>query len=419
MIQRPTFKQTAFLLTQNREVLFGGAAGGAKSSGLLLAALQYVDIPNYAAILFRRTYADLAKPGALMDRAYDWLQGTDASWSEQKHLWRFPSGASLSFGHLDIEKDKYDYQSAEFQFIGFDELTHFTETQYRYLFSRLRRLKDSPIPLRVRAASNPGGVGHEWVYRRFFTDHARGRVFISSKLEDNPHLDRVEYERALNELDPVTRKQLRHGDWEVRASGEYFKREWIRTIDAPPAPVRRVRYWDFAATELTKKNKDPDWCVGALVSMSRAGGYVVEDMVRFRKPPAATEAEVTRVARSDGPGVEQHFEQEPGSSSKLFIAHLQGAVLQGHAVYGHTVHKDKTTRAKPFSAACEQGRVTVVRGAWNTAWFDEMESFPTGGHDDVVDASAGGFNQLHISGSTALIKPLTPAVRHGLGALEM
>lgn len=420
MIQRPTFKQTAFLLTQNREVLFGGAAGGAKSSGLLLSALQYVDVPNYAAILFRRTYADLAKPGALMDRAMEWLQGTDAQWSEQKHLWRFPSGASLSFGHLDIEKDKYDYQSAEFQFIGFDELTHFTETQYRYLFSRLRRLKGSAVPLRVRAASNPGGSGHEWVYRRFFTENAPGRVFISSKLEDNPHLDREEYERALDELDPVTRKQLRHGDWEVREAGEYFKREWIRTVDFAPAAVRRVRYWDFASTEASKKNKDPDWCVGTLVSSSRgSNSYVIEDVVRFRKPPAATEAEIRRVALMDGRSVEQHFEQEPGASSKLFISHLQGEVLKGYAVYGHTVHKDKVTRAKPFSAACEQQRVSIVRGPWNSQWLDEMESFPTGGHDDVVDASSGGYNQLHRSGDNRKVPQLQPAQRMGLGASGM
>jgi len=94
-----------------------------------MAALQYVDVPGYAAILFRRTFRDLALPGALMDRAGEWLGGTDAHWDAQNATWRFPSGATLSFGYLEHEQDKYRYQSAEFQFCGFDELAQFAESQ--------------------------------------------------------------------------------------------------------------------------------------------------------------------------------------------------------------------------------------------------------------------------------------------------
>ncbi|MFN7135392.1 MAG: terminase large subunit domain-containing protein, partial [Myxococcales bacterium] len=179
----PTDRQRAFLLYNGREALYGGAAGGGKSDALLMAALQYADVPGYSAVLFRRTYADLAKPEALMDRANEWLRGADAKWNEQRKQWRFPSGAVLSFGHLEHENDKYEYQGAAYQFIGFDELTQFTRTQYLYLFSRLRRLKGLPVPLRVRAGSNPGGVGHEWVFDRFFTNRG-SRVFVRSLLED-------------------------------------------------------------------------------------------------------------------------------------------------------------------------------------------------------------------------------------------
>ncbi len=185
----PTPKQAEFLLMPDLEVLFGGSAGGGKSEALLMAALQYVDVPGYAAILFRRTYTDLALPGALMDRAHEWLQGTAAKWSEKNKTWTFPSGATLSFGYLENENDKYRYQSAEFQFIGFDELTQFTETQYLYLFSRLRRLEGSKIPLRMRAASNPGGVGHEWVKQRFIVGD---KPFVPASLDDNPYIDRVQ-----------------------------------------------------------------------------------------------------------------------------------------------------------------------------------------------------------------------------------
>jgi phage terminase large subunit-like protein len=113
---RPTAKQAAFLLLPHREAFFGGAAGSGKTDALLMAALQYVDVPGYAAMLFRRTYADLALPGALMDRAAEWLHPTDAHWNGTTKTWHFPSGASLSFGYLETEKDKYRYQGMELHF---------------------------------------------------------------------------------------------------------------------------------------------------------------------------------------------------------------------------------------------------------------------------------------------------------------
>lgn len=210
---------------------------------MLMAALQYANTPGYSAIIFRRTYTDLALSGALMDRAADWLSGTGAHWSGETKTWTFPSGATLSFGYLEHEQDKLRYKSSEFQFVGFDELTDFSETQYTYLFSRQRRLKGSNIPIRMRAATNPGGPGHEWVRKRFVPDdyiHAppeeqfakpwykQGRAFVPARLEDNEHLDQEEYRESLSNLEPVTRKQLEEGDWTAHAGGR-FRKEWFRT----------------------------------------------------------------------------------------------------------------------------------------------------------------------------------------------
>ena len=212
---KPTAKQQAFLLLNCLEALWGGAAGGGKTDALLMAALQWVDVPGYNALLLRRTFADLALPGAIMDRSHDWLRGTAAEWNDREKTWTFPSGARLTFGYLQGDHDKYRYQGTELSFCGFDELTQFQEEQYTYLFSRLRRPEGSDVPLRMRSASNPGGVGHGWVYERFMPDltaeaieHRRktGRIFIPARLEDNPYIDQAAYRRGLAELDDITRR---------------------------------------------------------------------------------------------------------------------------------------------------------------------------------------------------------------------
>lgn len=258
----PTDKQAAFLALPVREALYGGAAGGGKSDALLMAALMYVDRPGYSALILRRTYADLALPGAIMDRAHDWLGGTGAHWNDTEKTYEFPSGATLTFGYLQTARDKFRYQGAEFQFIGFDELTQFEDSDYRYLFSRLRRLAEADIPIRMRAASNPGGLGHDWVYQRFFvTGRAFGRIFVPARLQDNPHLDQAEYAQSLAELDPITRQQLLDGLWVVDRSRRPFRREWWHQQNRfnPVDEAMQTRVWDhgrFLSYDTAMKDKN-------------------------------------------------------------------------------------------------------------------------------------------------------------------
>jgi hypothetical protein len=122
IIHDPTPKQAAFLLLDCIDAFYGGAAGGGKSDALLMGALQYVDIPGYNALLMRDTYQNLIKPEALMDRAHEWLHNTDAHWDGNKKCWRFPPGATLSFGHLENPKDHFNYDSAAYHYIGIDEV---------------------------------------------------------------------------------------------------------------------------------------------------------------------------------------------------------------------------------------------------------------------------------------------------------
>lgn len=381
-------KQAAFLALPAREALYGGAAGGGKSSALLMAALQYVDVPGYAALIFRRSFADLALPEAIMTRAHDWLAGTAAKWNDNKKTWTFPSGATLTFGYLEHEADKYRYQGAAVQFCAFDELTQFSETQYRYLFSRLRRLQGADVPIRMRAASNPGGVGHDWVLQRFLIEgRAKGRWFIPATLADNPHLDHAEYIKSLAELDPFERAQLLRGDWFARPPGSKFRREWFPIVDASPADARRLRYWDLAATE-PKPGADPDWTAGALVA-AKDGRYYVCDLRRARATPAGVEALVRQTAELDGRDVDVWMEQEPGSSGVKVIDDYARRVLPGFTFRGNKTTGSKEVRANPLSAAAEARNVLLVRGPWIGDFLDEAEAFPGGAHDDQVDAVSG------------------------------
>lgn len=227
-VEFPSRKQTRFLAYDGHEALFGGAAGAGKSRVLLAAALQYVQYPQYAALLLRRTFRHLMMDGGLIPMSHQWLDGK-ASWNAQDKRWTFPSGATLTFGYYDHDSNYMQYQGGAWDYIGFDELTQFKETWYRYLFSRLRRLEGSPIPGRIRAASNPGGPSHEFVKKRFVSKGAK-KYFVKAFVTDNPGLDKVAYYQTLAELDPITRAQLLQGDWNAYSGGR-FKSEWFTGAD--------------------------------------------------------------------------------------------------------------------------------------------------------------------------------------------
>lgn len=396
----PSPHQLAFLSLPHLEALYGGAAGGGKSDALLMGALQYVDLPGYAALLLRRTFADLNLPGALMDRADTWFSGTDAAWNGQDKRWTFPSGATISFGYLETERDKFRYQSSEFQYIGLDEGTQFPESQYRYLLSRLRRKASVSIPLRMRMASNPGGLGHEWVRQRFVAEgRIEGRPFIPARLADNPGIDAAEYRKSLAQLDHLTRAQLLNGDWDTLPAGGLFERQWLGIVESAPPGGRACRYWDLAATAV-KPGRDPDWTVGALVIV-KDGVWYIADIRRIRGTPQTVEALIAQTADLDGRQVAIRMEQEPGSSGVAVIDHYARRVLPGWDFKGDKKTGDKVNMARPVSAAAEQGNVKIVRGTWISAFLDEAEAFPQGPHDDQIDAVSGAFREL--GGKPAII----------------
>ncbi len=436
----PSEPQFVFLSLPQEEALYGGAAGGGKSDALLMAALQYVDVPGYAAIIIRRTFAMLNQPDALIPRSHEWLGNTDARWNAQDHQWRFPSGAILKFGYLDTLRDRENYQGAAYHFMGWDELTQFPEEQYRWVsFSRTRKPVELRVPIRVRTASNPGGVGHEWVKGRFGLYRPEGepetaplmchrsswphreRIFIPAHVRDNPGLDVEDYTRRMSEnLDQHSRAQLLDGSWDSRPPGDLFRRDWFEIVDEIPDGCRWVRYWDLAATEPSESNPDPDWTVGLRLGTHPNGTRYVEHVERLRRRPQGVERAVEAMAARDGIGTPVWIEQEPGSAGKNTIDQYSRVTLPQHAVDGHRSTGSKFERAQPVSSKAERGLIKLKRGPWNAAFLDEVEAFTETddhAHDDQVDALSGAFA---VSGRTGEVKrvPYMPpggevVVRHG------
>lgn len=249
IVWAPQPRQEIMMSRPEFEALYGGAAGGGKSDYLVAEALRQVQIPQYRAILFRKTYPELED---IISRSHE-LYGSAfprAKYNESKHAWRFPSGAMIYFGQMQHTKDKLKYQGRHFDFVGFDELTHFAEEEYMYLFSRVR---SSAPGLRtyIRSTANPGGPGHPWVKARFVSiakpetkivqevnitkpsgeviKRTRDRIFIPSSVFDNKALldNNPEYIASLAMLPEAERNALLYGDWDS-FSGQVFS-EWKMT----------------------------------------------------------------------------------------------------------------------------------------------------------------------------------------------
>lgn len=251
-------QQALWLLLENREAFYGGAAGGGKSAALLMAALQFVDTPGYAALVLRRTFPQLSQPGMLIPLSKEWFgPHPEVRWNEQAKEWTFPSGAIIRFGHLNDDNAVFNYQGGAYQFIGFDELTQFTPAMYEYVaFSRVRRrldLEAAGVPNRVRATANPGGVGHAWVKSRFVDEATKkpGVVFIPAKVQDNPGLDVADYAESLSHLGEILRAQLLDGDWGAFEGAAYpMFRDEVHSVDAFDVPLwwERFESMDWGST---------------------------------------------------------------------------------------------------------------------------------------------------------------------------
>ena len=236
------------------EVLFGGAAGGGKSHGQLIDALLYaLKYPKSSQILFRSTFSDLEK--SLIRKSRSLYPTKIANYNDSKHTWKLANGSIIDFGYIQYEKDVYQYQSAEYDVIRFDELTHFTEFEYTYMISRCRGA--NPYPKHIKSSTNPGGIGHTWVKKRFIdigepntvhkcrleTGEETTRIFIPSLVQDNKFMLEYDpdYVKRLDALPEKERKALKYGNWDI-FDGVFFS-EFDRNIHVTE-PFQIPEHWN-------------------------------------------------------------------------------------------------------------------------------------------------------------------------------
>lgn len=251
VVWQPQPRQTVFMQRPEYEALYGGAAGGGKSDAVIIEALRQVHIPHYKALILRKTFPQLSE---LIDKSLNYYPRAfpKARYNNSNHTWTFPSGAKIIFGSMQYTKDRLKYQGKAYDFIAFDELTHFTYEEYSYLFSR-NRPNGPGTRVYIRATANPGGVGHGWVKERFITaappmqpitedvtwtdpkgnQHTKTqtRIFVPSSVFDNEALlqNDSDYVLRLASLPEAERKALLYGDWDT-FSGQVFT-EWRNDSD--------------------------------------------------------------------------------------------------------------------------------------------------------------------------------------------
>ncbi len=446
--------QERFLATSADIAIYGGAAGGGKTYALLMEPLRYMEVAGYRAVIFRNQFNQINSSGGLWDESskmYRGIRGAVGARSPKYH-WIFRKKASLYFDFLHRDDDVYKWQGSQITFIGFDELTHFSERQFFYMLSRNRSV--CGVKPYVRATCNPDAdswvagfiawwidpeTGYpipersgkiRWMVRldeviqwfgsreeavRAALDKGmeeqeaetmpKSVTFIASTLEDNKILLESDpgYLANLQALTLVERERLLYGNWKIRAAaGLLFQRTKVNLLESLPEDVVLwCRGWDLAATA-EDEGGNPAYTAGVLIGKRKNGRYVVADVINRRCSSAEVRELIKMTCMTDRATygrVTTRLPQDPGQAGKAqaqsFLKFLSGFLVKILPESG-----DKVTRAEPFSAqwlglaGMEKGTVDVLAADWNEMYFNQMESFPQSKFKDMVDASSSAFAEI-------------------------
>lgn len=430
--------------------IYGGAAGGGKSFGLLLSALRYKNVPGFGCTIFRKNFNQIFAQGGLWDESMEIYQGVKGACPKfARGQWLFcnDEGQTLSkvtFAHIEKDEDVHKWQGSQICELGFDELTHFSEKIFFYMLSRNRSA--CGVEPFVRATCNPDAnswvakfiewwidqdTGYpipersgkiRWFIRRDETlywantrqelwkrfnlttaeekSEPRSVTFIMSKLSDNKELLRVNpsYFANLKALSQVERERLLMGNWKIKAAaGLYFKRSQLGDIlnNVPIDVIQWVRCWDLAATE-KDEGGDPAYTAGVLMGKRANGRYVIADVVNKQMSASDVRQTIKHTAQTDFARYKRvriRLPQDPGQAGKeqaqSYIKFLAGFDVTAVAESG-----SKEARAEPMAAQWQVGNFDIVYGDWNEEYLLQLENFPDGKFKDMVDASANAFAEI-------------------------
>lgn len=444
--------QTKFMATPASICIYGGAAGGGKSYGLLLSALRYKNVPGFGCTIFRRNFNQVFAQGGLWDESvniYMGIRGAEPKFGRGQWWFRNDEGqivSKVTFAHIERDEDVHKWQGSQICEIGFDELTHFSEKTFFFMLSRNR--STCGIQPFVRATCNPDADSWvakfiEWwidpetgypipersgkirwfirrdevlywantkeeLWKRFnlVTEEERGEprsvTFIMSKLSDNKELLKVNpgYLANLKALSLIERERLLNGNWKIKAgAGLFFKRTQLGEIleKVPSDVVQWVRCWDLAATE-KEDNGDPAYTAGVLMGKRKNGRYVVADVINKQMSASDVRKTIKLTAQADRAAYKRvriRLPKDPGQAGKeqaeSYIKFLSGFDVTAVAESG-----SKEARAEPMAAQWQAGNFDIVYGPWNEEYLIQLENFPEGKFKDMVDASANGFAEIEI-----------------------
>jgi predicted phage terminase large subunit-like protein len=438
--------QTQFLSTASDICIYGGAAGGGKTFGLLLSPLRHITNPKFGTVIFRKHANQIMVEGGLLDESkeiYSFMKYSPV-YKSSPPRWSFPSGAKITFAHIERDDDLFKWQGAQITEIGFDELTHFSERQFFYMLSRNR--STSGINPTIKATCNPDAdswvakfiewwidqdTGYpikersgviRWFIRRnealYWADsrkelieqfnlvtpeeqaEPRSVTFILSNVYDNKILleKNPSYLSNLKALSEVERERLLYGNWKIKpASGMFFKRSQIgEMVSVVPKDVQAfVRAWDLAATAETEGG-EPAYTAGVLIGKRANGKYIIIDVINVRQSASEVRATMRHTASIDNAKygfVQIRFPQDPGQAGKDQAQSLIKN-LSGYSVKAVIESGSKETRAEPVAAQWQAGNFDVLVADWNEMYLAQLESFPSSKFKDMVDATSTAFAEL-------------------------
>ena len=452
-VLRPQFgRQEQFLATSADICIYGGAAGGGKTYGLLLSPLRYKNVKGFGCTIFRKNYNQIFSQGGLWDEAqkmYHGIKGAQRKVSEGSWSFNDKEGNTLgkvSFAHIERDEELDKWQGSQICEIGFDELTHFSESVFFYMLSRNR--STCGVKPFVRATCNPDAdswvakfiewwidqdTGYpipersgviRWMIRRDEVitwadtkeelwerfnlqtkeerDEPKSVTFIMSSVYDNQELLKIDpgYLANLKALSLIQRERLLKGNWKIRAAaGLFFKRTQIgdKLSIIPQDVVQWVRCWDLAATEKTEKG-DPAYTAGVLIGKRKNGRYIVADVVNKQMSASDVRKTIKLTAQTDRAlykRVRIRLPQDPGQAGKE-QAQSYIKFLSGFDVTAVLESGSKESRAEPMAAQWQAGNFDIVIGDWNEMFLTQLENFPDGKFKDMVDAAANGFAEIEI-----------------------